>query len=225
MVLKIEMKQMKKIIFLIYFLTVILVNLTAQKNEKSAFVKDFSITQYEEKNFKEADKIARKLYEESKITGEAFKTRCHLRSQFDWSKGGTQISCYSDAGLFAGDLAKGLSIPKNLPPFVSLIIYYHYEAPFYSPFPYVDGWEIVEDVRFTGHKYIATDSLRIRDKPSLSGTQIGRLVKGEAATVIAVGEKTTIDGIESAWVQIKTNDGTCGWCFAGYLTDGTEYKK
>lgn len=28
-----------------------------------------------------------------------------------------------------------------------------------------------------------------------------------------------------AWVKVLTKDGAEGWCFAGYLTDGTEYRE
>ena len=67
--------------------------------------------------------------------------------------------------------------------------------------------------------------LKIRESPSLSAKQIGRLVKAECATVIELGEDVTIDGIESAWVKVRIKDGAEGWCFAGYLTDGKEYRE
>lgn len=62
----------------------------------------------------------------------------------------------------------------------------------------IDGWEVVDEIRFVGQKYIATDNLKIREYSSLSAKQVGRLSKEERVTVIEVGEKTTIDGITSA---------------------------
>ncbi len=214
---------MKKIILL----ALVLLNAFcafSQSAERSGFVDGFSIDRYEKKTLGDAYETAQRSYERG-ICGEHFKSYCHFISQFDWSNGGTQGRFYCDDSYLAGDFTKGVPFPKDIPPFTSLIIYYHFEAPYYAIFPYIDGWEVVNEARFVNQKYIATDNLKIRESPSLSAKQIGRLLKGAHATVIEVGENVTIDGIESAWVKVRTKDGAEGWCFAGYLTDGKEYRE
>jgi hypothetical protein len=90
--------------------------------------------------------------------------------------------------------------------FTSILVYYHCEETSFRHesviVRIIDGWEVVDEIRFAGQKYIATDNLKIREYSSLSAKQVGRLSKEERVTVIEVGEKTTIDGIESAWVKI-----------------------
>ena len=212
----------KKIAFFVLMLFCLL---TAEaQSARSGFVEGFSIDRYEMKTLGDAYETAQRSYERG-ICGEHFKSYCHFRNQFDWSNGGTQGRFYGDDSYLAGDFTKGVPFPKDIPPFTSLIIYYHFEAPYYAIFPYIDGWEVVNEARFVNQKYIATNNLKIRESPSLSAKQIGRLVKAERATVIEVGEDVTIDGIESAWVKVCTKDGAEGWCFAGYLTDGTEYRE
>lgn len=209
----------------IFFVLMLFCLLTAEaQSARSGFVDGFSIDRYEKKTLGDAYETAQRSYERG-ISGEHFKSYCHFISQFDWSNGGTQGRFYCDDSYLSGDFTKGVPFPKDIPPFTSLEVYYHFEAPYYAIFPYIDGWCVVDDTRFIGQKYIATDALKIRESPSLSAKQIGRLLKGARATVIEVGEDVTIDGIESAWVKVRTKDGVEGWCFAGYLTDGTEYRK
>ncbi len=209
----------------IFFVLMLFCLLTAEaQSARSGFVDGFSIDRYEKKTLGDAYETAKRSYERG-ISGEHFKSYCHFISQFDWSNGGTQGRFYCDDSYLSGDFTKGVPFPKDIPPFTSLEVYYHFEAPYYAIFPYIDGWCVVDDTRFIGQKYIATDALKIRESPSLSAKQIGRLLKGARATVIEVGEDVTIDGIESAWVKVRTKDGVEGWCFAGYLTDSTEYRK
>jgi hypothetical protein len=72
----------------------------------------------------------------------------------------------------------------------------------------------------------ASEGLRIRNKPSLSGNKIGVLYDRMKIKIISVGAETTIDGIKSNWVQIllpietiKSKADAYGWVFGGYLTD------
>ena len=133
-----------------------------------------------------------------------------------------EFHCYGDgiSDVFASKL-----IPSNIPPFTAIELYIRHASVNAGSWYSVDGWEVWDYARFPGQKYIATDALKIREAPSLSAKQVGRLVKDERATVIEVGEDVTIDGIESAWVKVRTKDGAEGWCFAGCLTDGTEYRE
>ena len=73
------------------------------------------------------------------------------------------------------------------------------------------------------------EGLRIRNKPSLSGSKIGVLFDRMKVKVISVGEATTIDGIKSNWIKIllpletvKSKENVYGWIFGGYLTDKLE---
>lgn len=80
------------------------------------------------------------------------------------------------------------------------------------------------------HLYVnSPEGLRIRNKPTLSGSKIGVLYDRMKVKIISVGEETTIDGIKSNWVQIllpletiKSNKNVYGWIFGGYLTDKLE---
>ncbi len=73
------------------------------------------------------------------------------------------------------------------------------------------------------------EGLRIRNKPTLSGSKIGVLYDRMKVKIISVGDETTIDGIKSNWVQIllpietiKSKENVYGWIFGGYLTDKLE---
>lgn len=82
----------------------------------------------------------------------------------------------------------------------------------------------MHDVRFAGLRYVAADNLRLRENPSLDSDKTGLILKGETVTVLEVGEKETIDSMESVWVKVRTTDGKEGWSFGGYLTDGNIYE-
>jgi hypothetical protein len=73
------------------------------------------------------------------------------------------------------------------------------------------------------------EGLRIRNKPTLSGSKIGILYDRMKVKIISIGEETTIDGIKSNWIQIllpietiKSNENVYGWIFGGYLTEKLE---
>lgn len=195
----------------------------------SAFADDFDKNAYTEKTISEEKKMIETDYKDNiqGIDGMRIKSKCHIY----------RIDPYENILVFYGDGAKTpiewygeIYFPQDLPLFTSLIIYYHHESyyeDYYKKWFYrdeLDGWEVVDDVRFTGQKYIATDNLKIRAEPSLNAEKIGLIKKDDYAKILEVGEKITIDGIESAWVKVRTQDGKEGWCFAGYLTDGTEYR-
>lgn len=65
--------------------------------------------------------------------------------------------------------------------------------------------------------YTTTSNLRLRDQASTAGTIVVTITKGSKVEVLQRGIKATIDGITAPWVQVKTADGTIGWCFGGYL--------
>ena len=135
------------------------------------------------------------------------------------------VKLYADGSYTLENCSEGLSFPEIMPVFTNIKVYYHLTYGKVWIDSFIDGWEVVDDVRNLGQDYIATDNLKIRAEPSLEAKQIGLLKKDEQAEIQEVGEKVTIDGIESAWVRVRTADGTVGWCFAGYLTDGTEYRE
>ena len=70
------------------------------------------------------------------------------------------------------------------------------------------------------------EGLRIRNKPSLSGTKIGLLYDRMKLKILEIGTEETIDGITSNWIRVllqveslKQKKTVSGWVFGGYLTD------
>ncbi|MBR0494558.1 MAG: SH3 domain-containing protein [Treponema sp.] len=168
---------------------------------------------------------------QAEILSTIFKTKCHFthadeenRDSYHFYNDGETFSVHDNSPAEASEL----NFPLDMPPFTALELYYHYpedsmDGRIYTDYRILDGWKVVDDIRFVGQQYIATDSLKIRSEQSLNSEQIGRVIKDELVTIIEIGGNTVIDDIESAWVKIQTKDGLEGWCFAGYLTDGTEY--
>ena len=72
--------------------------------------------------------------------------------------------------------------------------------------------------------FYATDNLNIRESSGLSGKKLYTAKKDSALNIIEVGRKETIDGITAPWVRVRLQDGTEGWCFAGYITAKKIYK-
>ncbi len=209
---------MKKL-FLILSAAVAMSSLAfAQTSARSGFIDGFDKSKYKEMTLKEfCDECFKS---DSDVFAEV---ECHFqRIDREYTESGIkEFHCYGDgiSDVFASKL-----IPSNIPPFTAIELYIRHASVNAGSWYSVDGWSVVDEARFVNQKYIATDALKIREAPSLSAKQIGRLVKDERATVIEVGEDVTIDGIESAWVKVRTKDGAEGWCFAGYLTDGKEYR-
>ncbi len=183
---------------------------------RSGFIDGFDKSKYKEMTLKE--------YRDACVKSDSdifAKIKCHLQRIIEYESGVKEFHCYSDG---ISDPFASMFIPSDMPPFTAIELYIRHASVNAGSWYSVDGWEVWDYARFPGQKYIATDALKIREAPSLSAKQIGRLVKAERATVIELGEDVTIDGIESAWVKVRAKDGTEGWCFAGYLTDGTEYR-
>ena len=210
---------MKKL-FLILVAAVVLSSVAfAQTSARSGFIDGFDKSKYKEMTLKEfCDECFKS---DSDVFAEV---ECHFqRIDREYTESGIkEFHCYGDgiSDVFASKL-----IPSDIPPFTAIELYIRHSSVNAGSWYSVDGWEVWDYARFPGQKYIATDALKIRESPSLSAKQIGRLFKGERATVIEVGEDVTIDGIESAWVKVRAKDGAEGWCFAGYLTDGKEYRE
>lgn len=72
--------------------------------------------------------------------------------------------------------------------------------------------------------FFATDNLNIRESSGVGGKKLSMAKKGSTLNVIEVGRKETIDGITAPWVRVRLEDGTEGWCFAGYITAKKIYK-
>ena len=226
---------MKKIILL----ALVLLNTFcafSQSAEHSGFVDGFDESKYEPIWISSIERIENEAYKAGVYESApemAFKSQGHLVfNEYDKDDPDIQVRnlrFFGDGEYCFGFWADGKSFPDDMPLFTSVEIYYSFVANRFRGedvlICYIDGWEVVDDVRFVDKKYVATDNLRIRSTPSLDAEKIGLLKKKEKATVIEVGEDVTIDGIESAWVKVLTKDGAEGWCFAGYLTDGTEYRE
>ncbi len=224
---------MKKSLVLLISLLFTVLPLFAEENLRSGFIEGFDESKYQEVTIPQSGKIAVDAYkaggaELRALNGMCLKTRGHISLNYynSWM-GWTQLSFYGDGDYVGCHWKGGRSFPENMPMFTTLEVYYHFEVDFihggYSCF--LDGWKVLDDVRIEGIKYRATGNLRIRKSPTLSAPVVGRVEDNKLATVTKVGEKATIDGIESVWVQVLTEDGQKGWCFAGYLTDGTEYRE
>ena len=224
----------KKIAFFVLMLFCLL---TAEaQSARSGFVDGFDESKYEPIWISSIERIENEAYKAGVYESApemAFKSQGHLvLNEYDKDDPDIQmrnLRFFGDGEYCFGFWADGKSFPDDMPLFTSVEIYYSFVANRFRGedvlICYIDGWEVVDDVRFVDKKYVATDNLRIRSTPSLDAEKIGLLKKKEKATVIEVGEDVTIDGIESAWVKVLTKDGAEGWCFAGYLTDGTEYRE
>ncbi len=80
-----------------------------------------------------------------------------------------------------------------------------------------------------GRTVTAVDNLRLRSDGTLTGRTMTTMQKGCRVTIIAVGERSVIDGVASNWIQVSLPDnardkdgsvitpGTTGWCFGGYV--------
>ena len=65
------------------------------------------------------------------------------------------------------------------------------------PEPVIAAPALSEDIRI-----VTAEALNIRDRPSSSSTVLGRLVAGDAVTVV---------GQERSWLEVVTKDGQSGW--------------
>ena len=209
-----------KRLFLILAAAVALSSLAwAQASARSGFIDGFDKSKYKDMTLKEF------CDECFKSDSDIFaKVKCHFQCiDREYTESGIkEFHCYGDG---ISDVFASKFIPSDIPPFTAIELYIRRASVNAGSWYSVDGWEVWDYARFPAQKYIATDALKIRESSSLSPKQIGRLFKGERATVIEVGEDVTIDGIESSWVKVSTKDGAEGWCFAGYLTDGAEYRE
>jgi len=100
--------------------------------------------------------------------------------------------------------------------FRAFVIYWHFGKSG-SVLEYVlDHIEESDEIRFVGHSYVAADSIKIRDAPSLSASKIALMKKNDVAEVLEVCAKEKIDGIDSAWLRIRTE--------SVFLTNGREWR-
>jgi hypothetical protein len=72
--------------------------------------------------------------------------------------------------------------------------------------------------KFTvGEKYHNAENLRIRSNAGINSSVIKSIPKDTIVEVLSIGKTEKIDDITAPWVQVRTQDGTTGWCFGGYL--------
>ena len=86
-----------------------------------------------------------------------------------------------------------------------------------------------------GGIYRVYENLKLRENGDINGSFITTMHAGTLVKVISLGQKETIDGIKSNWVEIEVQlggrdkdgkpikAGKRGWCFGGYLEIG-EYE-
>ena len=86
-----------------------------------------------------------------------------------------------------------------------------------------------------GGIYRVSENLKLRENGDTNGSFITTMHAGTLVKVISLGQKETIDGIKSNWVEIEVQlggrdkdgkpikAGKRGWCFGGYLEIG-EYE-
>jgi len=71
----------------------------------------------------------------------------------------------------------------------------------------------------TAAVYYATQNLRLRSEPDTStDNRIKSIPAGERVELLETGKTQTIDGISAPWFRVKTEDGTTGWAFSGFLS-------
>jgi len=73
----------------------------------------------------------------------------------------------------------------------------------------------------TGPDYLyATTNLRLRSEPDTSkDNRIAGVPQGSRVEFLDWGDFDTIDNMTKLWYKVKTEDGTVGWLFSGYLTE------
>ncbi|WP_191014207.1 SH3 domain-containing protein [Treponema zioleckii] len=212
---------------------------------REAYSENLDKENCQEVSFGESKKIMEELqddsiYSENQEPPEVFfKTKCHF-SHAD-EKNYDSYWFYSD-----GEDIEGIDespfdsqeyyFPIDMPSFTPIELYYHYQFYFdedsgsYKIADYdkviIDGWKVLDEVRFVGHKYRATDDLMIYSEQGLDYEVIGYIkIPEEGIEVLEIGNFVSFDGtVELPWLKIRTEKGLEGWCFAGYLTDGWEYK-
>ena len=83
-----------------------------------------------------------------------------------------------------------------------------------------DGPEGPQDTVSTETLYFyATTNLRLRSEPDTSkDNRIAGVPQGSRVELIELGNSETIDNINARWFKVKTDVGTTGWLFSGYLT-------
>lgn len=210
---------------------------------REAYSKKLNRKNCREASFSESRKIIEELYDESdhdenlELPELFFRTKCHFTT--DNKQPDNHFWFYSDGETVDGYDSSPYDnqeyyFPLDMPPFTSVELYYHYTGTVcadedectyrISDVIMIDGWKVLDEPRFPGQKYIAADYLKIRSGQSQDSAQTGRIERDESVTVIENGNPAVIDGIESAWVKVRKDDGTEGWSFAGYLTDGRIYK-
>jgi len=67
--------------------------------------------------------------------------------------------------------------------------------------------------------YYATANLRLRSEPDTSkDNRIAGVPQGSRVERLEYGQFEKIDNIPGVWYKVKTEDGTVGWLWSGYLT-------
>jgi murein DD-endopeptidase MepM/ murein hydrolase activator NlpD len=68
--------------------------------------------------------------------------------------------------------------------------------------------------------YVNTGTLNMRSEDDLKSPVTGKLTFREKVEILYQSDKTeTIDSMKSQWLLVKTEDGSEGWVFGGYISD------
>lgn len=190
-------------------------------------------------SFGKSKKIMEKLQDDSNYSGNQklqevfFKTKCHF-SRAD-EKNDDWYWFFSDGKLVEGFDASPYDsqeyyFPIDMPSFTPIELYYHYSVYFdedsgkYKVADYdtviIDGWKVLDAVRFVGQKYYVAGDLYIRSEPDMRSDVIAQMDGGSREVNVLVLESSN----STAWIKIRTEDGVEGWCPAREITDGSYYK-
>jgi len=63
------------------------------------------------------------------------------------------------------------------------------------------------------------EGMSLRKEPNSSSSSFAKILDGTNVQHINTGEKVNLNGIIAPWFEVRTIDGTQGWCFSGSLEE------
>ncbi|WP_037571505.1 SH3 domain-containing protein, partial [Spirochaeta cellobiosiphila] len=85
----------------------------------------------------------------------------------------------------------------------------------------------------TGYSYLTLQNCNLLESPTLNSKAITELNKDEVLTIIQQGKEELIEGVQSHWLKVITDDNEQGWVYGGNVslndavskTEQEQYKK
>ncbi|WP_028973485.1 SH3 domain-containing protein [Spirochaeta cellobiosiphila] len=85
----------------------------------------------------------------------------------------------------------------------------------------------------TGYSYLTLENCILLESPTLNSKAITELNKDEVLTIIEQGKEELIEGVQSHWLKVTTDDNKEGWVYGGNVslndavskTEQEQYKK